>query len=309
MEKYSAEHPLVSIVAICHNHRDYISQALLSVYCQDYSNVELIVVDNGSTDGSAELIQRLASLYTNTKVVLFKENVGVCKAFNHALQYVNGKYVIDLATDDILYIERVAQQVSLFESLDEDFGVVFSDAEFIDQKGKVIDRYYAKTQAIPEGEVYEDLMRRHFICPPTVMFRKSVFDNLGGYDERLTFEDFDIWLRVARYYRFAFLNEVTTQKRIHKQSLSHRFYQKGYATKMLFSVYLVCKKAYFMNENQSEHNALAVRLKYEARTAFRKRCFSIVPKFISLLSETNNMNLTYYLLGRIAYVLKPFSRS
>ncbi len=173
--------PLVSVIALCYNHAVFVEDALRSVLQQTYEKVELIVVDDASTDGSAEKIQAFAQQHPAVQCLLLETNQGNCKAFNRGLALAQGTYVVDFATDDLMYPHRIAQQVELLETKGLAYGVAFSDADLIDEQGEHIRTYYPRTpsgkfaQKIPSGEVYAHLVKWQFICTPTMMMRKTTF--------------------------------------------------------------------------------------------------------------------------------------
>ncbi|NJO00517.1 MAG: hypothetical protein HC880_01490 [Bacteroidia bacterium] len=185
---------------------------------------------------------------------------------------------------------RLARQVAAFESLDEHYAVVFGNAWDIDGQGKVlkahhpVDRHSRSIQAVPEGDVFRAVLSRYFICTATMMMRKSVLDELGGYDETLSYEDFDFWIRSSRKYRYYYQDELTTMRRVLAHSLSGRFYQTG-ENPHLWSTLKVCQKAYLMLRDTSEEEALAICGRYHQRQAFYTQNFDLVFRYEALLSQ------------------------
>ncbi|MEO0330518.1 MAG: glycosyltransferase [Bacteroidota bacterium] len=266
------DQPLVSVIALSYNHAQFLEEALQSVAQQSYSAIELILVDDASTDASVTVAQSFLQenpVAFPVKTCFLPKNQGNCVAFNRGLALATGKYVIDFATDDIMLLQRIAQQVAYFESLPSGYGVVFSEAEYVDETGKHLWFHYCDQlkhlRPIPEGNVYVDVLAYYFVSPPTMMIKKKVLDELGGYDEQLAYEDFDFWVRSARNWKYAYLDKCTTQVRKHAHSLSSKQYRRN--DPQLYSTYLVCQKAFKLNRADEEHQALAVRLKYELRQA------------------------------------------
>ncbi|MBK8290774.1 MAG: glycosyltransferase [Flammeovirgaceae bacterium] len=196
--------PLVTIICVCYNQARFVEAALDSVINQTYNDIELIVIDDGSTDGSPKIIKRWIANHPETTLLINATNLGYCKTFNKAYKISKGEYVIDLAADDILLPNRVEVGIKVFMKAGQDYGVTFSDAEHVEEQGTLLrlhsDKYPHHT--IPSGDIYKDVIDRYFICSPTMMFRRSVIDHLSGYDELLAFEDFD----------FASLNSFTPHK-------------------------------------------------------------------------------------------------
>jgi glycosyltransferase involved in cell wall biosynthesis len=238
--------------------------------------VEIIVVDDASTDQSVAVIKKVLSNIPahdagSIQTIFLPENLGNCKAFNRGLAVAQGKYVIDFATDDVMMPKRIEKQVNYFELLDAHYGVVFTEAAYIDKGGQHLSYHFQDKLSrlypdkIPTGEVYADVLSTYFISSPTMMMRKQVLNELSGYDEQLAYEDFDFWVRSARHYKYAFLDECLTKVRKSGHSLSTGLYRPG--DPQLHSTYLVCQKAVRLNKTPEEQRALVKRIKFEIRQA------------------------------------------
>ena len=290
-----ASNPLVSIICLCYNQAPFVQEALESVWAQTYPEVELIVVDDGSADGSPEFIRSLLVNRSEVQFIDIPETIGNCKAFNRAFKLCRGKYVIDLAADDVLIPERVAEGVKALEEAGADYGVHFTDAVFINIEGKELRRHYKRNkdgslaEKVPQGWVYQEVVERYFICTPTMMMRRSVLDALGGYDESLTYEDFDFWLRSSRHWKYHFSDQVLVKKRVVPGSLSSRQYEKE--SKQLESTLKICRKAKGLNESPEEERALAIRLAYEIRQAIRTGNFETGNKMLALKEQQRSQLL------------------
>ena len=209
--------PLVTIVALCHNHAPYLPEALDSIVAQDYAPLEVWLVDNGSTDGSPAILQRYAQAYPSWHLLLLPTNVGNCRAFNQAFFQSQGEFVVDFATDDVLLPARLREQVALFRRLPPDYGVVYSNCELISEVGQPLGLHHrpaAGGELRPRpasGWVFAEVVARYFISTPTMLMRRATLLALGGYDEALSYEDFDFWVRASRDMRFQYQDAVTTR--------------------------------------------------------------------------------------------------
>ena len=282
--------PLVTVICLCYNQGAFVEEALFSVINQTYQVLELIVVDDASSDHSISVIQQFIQKHPHIHLISNEQNLGNCRAFNKALAHAKGKYIIDLAADDVLLDTRVEKQVNLFERLDAAYGVIFTNAIYINEKSQVVSYHYpvdnqghARRQ-IPAGDVYEAILRKYFICTPTMMMRKSVIDALGGYDANLSYEDFDFWVRSARIYKYSYLDEVLTLKRQVAGSLSTKFYQVR-INQLLASTLVVCRKAKALNRSPSEDEALASNVRYHLRQSFYTENFDLVWEYKKLLES------------------------
>ncbi|WKN41474.1 glycosyltransferase family 2 protein [Tunicatimonas pelagia] len=283
--------PLVSVIALCYNHAQFLEEALSSIAQQTYSAIEVILVDDASTDASVNLAKRYLEKNPFTypiKTLFLSENAGNCTAFNRGLALASGKYIIDFATDDSMLPQRIEQQVAYFESLSNDYGVVFTEAEYVDEGGRHLWYHYQDrlkhVRPIPVGDVYADVLAQYFISAPTMMIRKQVLDELGGYDEQLAYEDFDFWVRSARTWKYAYLDICTTQVRKHVDSMSAQQYHPG--DPKLHSTYLVCRKALKMTETTQECRSLLMRILFELKPAIFKKHWKTAYLFSILLFNT-----------------------
>lgn len=286
-------HPLVSVICLCHNHVRFVQRALDSVLAQAYPNLELLIVDDASTDDSAEIIRRFAAEHPAVRVFFNEENRGNCRSFNRAFRQSWGEFLIDLAADDVLLPDRIARQVDGFLSAGERVGVLFHNAVFVNADGQHTGTYFPvgkdgkATVAVAEGDLFAALLRHRPVCAPTMMVRRAVFDTLGGYDESLAYEDFDFWVRSARTWRYAYQDELLTEKRALADSLGSRFYEPGNA--LLPSALTVCRKAKALCQTPRERAALRFRVRYFVRQCWYTHHFTLAEDFARLLDNPDTL--------------------
>jgi glycosyltransferase involved in cell wall biosynthesis len=274
--------PLVSVICLCYNHGKFVRQAIESVLNQSYPNIELVVVDDGSTDNSKQIIGELVAQHPEITFINLSDNDGNCKAFNRAYAISKGDFYIDLAADDVLHSDRIAKGVIALQANGNNFAVNFTDAEWITEKGEHIYMHSHRFphHTIPEGDVYINVITKYFICPPTMMFRREVIAELGGYDENLSYEDFDFWIRSSRKFLYCYTPEVLVKKRMTKNSLSSK--QLKINNTHLHSTYLVCEKILSLNCTSEENSALRRRIIYEISICLRLLDFSTAIKYVRL---------------------------
>lgn len=283
----SSIRPLISVICISYNHERFITESIQSVLNQTYPMVELIVIDNNSSDQSAARAEEMRQKYPKIQVIRNADNVGNCRAFNQGLKLAKGRYIIDLSADDLLHPERIARQVAGFERLAGDYAVLFSNAAFIDETGKLTGYHYPigptgeATIPVPSGWVFKEILASYFVSTPTMMMRKDVLESLGGYDESLSYEDFDFWVRTARNYRYHYQDEVLTSKRIVRKSLSSQFNDSN--NSLLASTLKVCYKAFDQCQSSDEYHALASRIRWFIRQCFYSEQFDLAFRFKELL--------------------------
>jgi len=276
--------PLVSVICLCHNQLSYVREAIHSVWKQSYPEIELIVVDDGSTDGSKEMIRSLVK-GTEAGFIDIESPIGNCAAFNRGFFQSKGAYIIDLAADDALMPERILKGINTF--IKSDAGVTFCDVMNIDQAGNELGTHYKRNEkgrlleTVPEGDIYTTLIRRYFISAPSMMIKREVLEELDGYDESLTYEDFDFWIRSSRNWKYAFTNEVLIKKRLVPGSLSDRQFRFG--SRHQRTTLKVCEKIKDLNRTREERSALRKRCLYEIKQCIKQGNFSLIPRFVKVL--------------------------
>lgn len=275
--------PLVSVICLCYNHEKFVEQAILSALNQTYSNVEVIVVNDASTDNSVDIVQRLLAAHPQVAFINLESNVGNCKAFNIGFAQSKGEYIIDFAADDVLLENRIQEGVDALQSAGGEYGVQFSDAILIDEEGNEIGLHSEKYphSSIPSGDIYLQLIQRYFICAPSMLIKREVLTHLNGYDETLAYEDFDFWIRSARAYKYLYLPNALVKRRIVRNSMKDDQFKKG--SRQLQSTYKVCEKIKLLNRLEEENNALKARLRYELKICFKLFDISLAIKYAKLL--------------------------
>jgi len=290
--------PWVSVICTNYNQVAYIQESLRSVVEQTYPNVELIIIDNGSTDGSIEQIKLFCKAHPATQFIRNSTNRGLCRAFNQGLALAVGEYVIDLSADDVMLPNRISRQIEQFLSLPSYYGVVFSNATYINETGEFIRHHHPvrpdgrTTERVPTGDVFQDVLTRYFINTPTMMMRREMLTALGGYDETLAYEDFDFWVRSARQYRYAYIDETLTQKRLLPNSLGQQVIRTD--NLLLDSTWRVCQKAYALCQTADEYKALANRLRQFIRKCFYAEQYELASRFGQLLAKIESPGLTIH---------------
>lgn len=286
------DNPLVTVICLCYNHTDFVIASLHSVLNQQYENIELIIVDDCSTDSSKTVIEKWLLDHPEIPFIDNKTNLGNTKSFNKALKIAKGNYIIDLAADDVLVANCVLEQINCFKNSPyKNLGIVYGNLELITEKGD-FDSYYFPvnpsgkvTKKRITGDIYESVLSGgDCICSVSSMVKKSVFDNLNGYDESLAYEDLDFWIRASRTYEFDFIDAILVQKRIVKHSLGTYFFEKNDAKsrKINLSTYLIIKKAIGLNKTKKEDTAILKRIHFEMILAYKTGNNRLLLRYIGL---------------------------
>ena len=217
--------PLVSIAAINYNNSKTVIETLESIRNQTYPNIELIVVDDCSTDNDVELINDWLKSYTgNYKFIQHEKNLGISATYNSGLKNATGKYFSTVDTDDAILPEKIEIQVKILEASDEKTAAVYSNAYLMDVNSALIEglfiQCHRKFSEIPSGNIYKTLLQGNYIPVMSVLIKKAIFNDIGLYDEDLYDNDFDMWLRIAKKYDIVFSDYISSKYRIRPGSLS-----------------------------------------------------------------------------------------
>lgn len=223
--------PLVSVIALCYNHAQYVVECLESIRKQTYQSIELLIIDDCSKDNSIEVIKEwIAKHHVNCTFIPHAVNLGICKTLNEALSHIKGKFVAITSTDDVWLEDKLEQQIKVFQNSSPTTGIVYSDAFQIDHKSDLLEgmfiQSHRKFKKMPEGHLFSTLLEGNFIPAPTVLIKRSCYNTVGNYDEELCYEDYDMWLRIAQHYEFVFCPKACVKYRVLDNSLTRKKCQK-----------------------------------------------------------------------------------
>lgn len=220
--------PLVSIVMPAYNAEKYILDAVASVQKQSYPNWELIIVEDGSTDQTWNIMQKVA----NDKIRIYQNetNLGPAKTRNHGIRLAKGNWIAFLDSDDIWSLDKLNKQIELINSQPET-DLVFTGSEFIDQDGNHRDFVFH----VPKTITYHQLLKQNIISCSSVMVKKECIEKHLFPDENFIHEDFAAWLEILKAHSIAYgLDEPLLTYRLSKQSKSGN---KLKSVKMNWNVY------------------------------------------------------------------------
>ncbi|WP_048510950.1 glycosyltransferase [Chryseobacterium sp. FH2] len=237
--------PLVSILCLSYNHAQFVVESLESIKSQSYSNIEILICDDSSKDNSVEVINNWAenNSHLNIHFIRHTQNQGICKSLNELLHQSKGKYILTLALDDLLERDKIEKHVILLENSASHEVLVFSNAYLIDDNSALYQNtfipYFHKYLNLESGNFYETLIKDNFIPAMSCLIKSAIVKEIGGWDESLSFEDYDMWLRLSQKYDFIYDNSKSCRYRIHATN-SHK--KKNFLNESFFAIYLKHKE-------------------------------------------------------------------
>lgn len=202
--------PFVSVIISVYNSETYLNESMRSMLDQTYHNFELIIINDGSTDNSKEVIN--SYLKKDRRIVYLenKKNVGLPISLNKGIKSARGIYIARMDADDISFPERLAKQVDFLRK-NGDIYVLGTASLSIDGKGAILGLSEFPTD--PEF-IRKNLIKENLFYHPSVMIRKKYFEKVGLYDERMTYaQDYELWLRGANLFNYTNLKEPLVKHR------------------------------------------------------------------------------------------------
>lgn len=207
--------PLVSIVIPVYNGRDYMRNAIDSALAQTYPNIEIIVVNDGSTDNTDEI----ANSYGNRIRYFAKENGGVATALNLAIENMRGEYFSWLSHDDVYLPEKIESQINILRNLNDKTTVIYGGYKYINEKGETL-----REIRLESNFSLKDLNKPLFalfheqLSGCTLLIHSSHFQRVGTFDTTLkTTQDYDLWFRILRKGNIYYDVNCYTLSRTHSE--------------------------------------------------------------------------------------------
>jgi len=230
--KGTEQEPLVSAIIPTYNGWRNLVEAVESVLAQDYSRIEVIVVDDGSTDETPDKMMPYADRITYIR----QANAGPAAARNTGIEHARGDYIAFLDSDDLWHPEKIREQVDYFQSQPE-VGIICTDAREFDETGTFSESFLAQFGEIPRtGWVFETIAATAFPLTSTVMIRKVCIDDGLRFRRELTqFQDIDFFMRLNLRYPIATIKEKLVDRRLHEGNRSKDHYKRFFNRTVAFS--------------------------------------------------------------------------
>jgi alpha-1,3-rhamnosyltransferase len=218
MKDIQVASPLVSIVVPCYNHEQFVTQCIDSIMAQTYRHFELIVIDDGSSDGSREILTALAERYLFT--LIFQDNIGLSNTLNRGFkEFSKGDLLTFCATDDYWYPYKLEEQVRFLEQHPH-IPMVFGQVTIVNEKDEILNKDSDAINAtLRGGNIFSSILFQEFHPPVNYMYRRWAMEELGFYNAGVWAEDFDMNCRMAEKYEIGYIPKPLF------------FYRKGVASK------------------------------------------------------------------------------
>lgn len=206
--------PLVSVIMTVYNAQEFLNMAIDSILLQSYTNFELIIIDDGSTDQSPSIIQA----YRDLRIKYYRQkNRGLSAALNAGIKKTRGEYIARMDHDDISYPTRLEKQVQYLER-NSDVAMLGTSFDFIDEDSGIIGKAYTLDR---NQDLKIEFLTRNPFGHGTIMIRRAVIIEIGGYDTTEPIEDYELWWRISKKYKVANLTEFLYGWRIVSSGMSH----------------------------------------------------------------------------------------
>jgi len=208
--------PKVSVIIPTYNSANYLPEAIESVLAQTYKDFEIIVINDGSTDNTKEIV----APYLDRIIYSEVPNGGPAKARNRAIRESSGEYVAFLDADDIWYPDKLDRQITVLSG-NQNYSLVHSDASYTRTYSSQESRtWFNLKKRVKTGWVFSELLSENFILVPSVIIKRDCLERVGLFDEDLKcWEGYDLWLRIAFEHQIGLVNTPLFFRRIHESNL------------------------------------------------------------------------------------------
>lgn len=222
--------PLVSIIIPCYNHEKFLDDCITSILRQDYENIEVLICDDYSIDGSFEKIKlyedRMQRRFKRVVIMQNDINQGVTKNLNKMLLKAKGEFIKIIASDDLMAETAISKFVSFLIEFPQIDMVIANGARITEEQHYPNVDYgapiYGDVPDVTSSGLFSRIFILNEIFAPGVMIRKSVYDRYGFYDEEIAIEDFEFWLRILKdeKIKVGYLDDILVFYRINSNSMT-----------------------------------------------------------------------------------------
>ena len=236
--------PAISVVMPVYNSAKYLPLAIESILDQTYSNFEFIIIDDGSTDASWDIIRRYSLKDKRIKAKRNPSNQGICRTLNRGLSQAKVGYIARMDSDDWSYPDRLEKQLAFMKSHPK-VVICGGNIEVCDSNLKV--KNY-RNYPTSDKKIREKMLRLNPFAHPAVLFRMDAFHKTNGYNPDLSgVEDYDLYFRIGKYGKFANISEKVLKLRTHPDSISSRTISKQARLNLYVRIKAITEYGYVMS--------------------------------------------------------------
>jgi glycosyltransferase involved in cell wall biosynthesis len=227
MKKF--DQPLVSIMALCHNHEKFVIDALNSVLNQTYKNIELFIIDDNSSDASQSVIENwIKANNVDCTFIKHEVNHSICYSYNEFLALAKGTFISSLSTDDLYELDKIEKQLEIFNAISDNYGVVYNDMLVIDGDNNVTQqsfyKWYLKGEHPKTGNMISEYIKLNPVHVLGALIKREVYDKTGAYDPSLAFEDWDMGFRWATVTDFYYHPHIVSRYRKFSGQMTDKYW-------------------------------------------------------------------------------------
>lgn len=306
---------LVSVIMPVFNRENLVRDSLDSILNQSYGQVEIVLVNDGSTDNTLAVLREYEEKYQGQVIVVDQENQGPVKSRNNAIPYSNGEYIAFLDSDDLWVPDKLEKQIPLFVG---DVGLVYSAINIVNEHGEVVDTEYCEEEV--RGDIYLYLLVKNRMTASSVVVLREAMDKVGHFDGSFSSaENWECWLRISKYYTADYINEPLVKYMRHSGNLSGDRVLMINGIKKMLNKYAVSESA--APEVKAAYTSAQAHYAYQlglynfgqsnhatARTHF-KEALNLVPNYRDSRVRLYRTYLGKYGNGFLASTKRRLSRS
>jgi glycosyltransferase involved in cell wall biosynthesis len=224
--------PKVSVVILTYNRAELLRSAITSVLNQTFQDFEIIIVDDASKDNTQEALSHFDD--ARLKYIRHEMNKGEGKSRNTGIANASGEFIAFLDDDDEWLPEKLKLQVDILDN-DPTISAVYTGCICIDKRSGNVDSLKIPSK---RGDIFQELLKENFIIVSSILLRRACFETVGLFDELVPFGlDHDMWIRVSRFYQFAFITKPLVKYYIHQNRLNANFSLVAQGMEKMFEKY------------------------------------------------------------------------
>lgn len=260
----------ISVILPTYNRAHILKRSVESVLAQTYKNFELIIVDDGSTDNTKELVNSFSD--PRLRYIKHEKNLGLAASRNTGIKEARGKLIANQDSDDIWFPQKLEKEIAAFRDADADVGIVYSRLKKEFSKDK-IELIPSDKQKPKQGNLHKALLEKNFITMQSALARKKCFEE-EMFDKSLpALQDWDLWIRISKKWKFKYIPEVLCHAFVSEDSITKKRGMRAKARKMIFEKHRAEFEKYPKIFSRHAYMIGCAELKWGRKTKAKKYIF------------------------------------